>query len=151
MKNSSVKGTVECEICQYAMGYLDGMLKQNSTKQEIQQALDTLCGYLPSQYKQEVWVYTTINFQLLLMWLAFCDNLCNKIRQSNRKLGGGSSSVSQHTSLESEGCWFKFQWVCSWFLGPNLLSKHLITLMAKVNKTFTNCKWVLQFLASTSW
>ena len=36
------------------MGYLDGMLKENSTKQEIQQALDALCGYLPSQYKQEV-------------------------------------------------------------------------------------------------
>ena len=63
------------------MGYLDGMLKENSTKQEIQQALDTLCGYLPSQYKQEVWVYTTINYQLLLMQLAFRENSCNKIRQ----------------------------------------------------------------------
>lgn len=71
MKSPSVKGTVECEVCQYAMGYLDDMLKENSTEQEIQQALDALCGYLPSQYKQEVWVYTTINYQFLLIQLVF--------------------------------------------------------------------------------
>lgn len=51
---TSVKRTTECEICQYAMGYLDSMLKENSTEQQIQKALDALCGYLPSQYKQEV-------------------------------------------------------------------------------------------------
>lgn len=54
MKTSSVKRTTECEICQYAMGYLDNMLKENSTEQQIQKALNALCGYLPSQYKQEV-------------------------------------------------------------------------------------------------
>ena len=53
MKTLSVEGTTECEICQYAMGYLDSMLKESST-QEIKQALDGLCGYLPSQYKEQV-------------------------------------------------------------------------------------------------
>ena len=51
---TSVEGTTECEICQYAMGYLDSMLKESSTQQEIKQALDSLCGYLPSQYKEQV-------------------------------------------------------------------------------------------------
>lgn len=54
MKTSSVEGAAECEICQYAMGYLDNMLKESSTQQEIKQALDALCGSLPSQYKEEV-------------------------------------------------------------------------------------------------
>ena len=54
MKISSVEGTAECEICQYAMGYLDSMLKESSTQQEIKQVLDSLCGYLPSQYKEQV-------------------------------------------------------------------------------------------------
>ena len=51
---TSMEGTTECEICQYAMGYLDSMLKESSTQQEIKQALDSLCGYLPSQYKEQV-------------------------------------------------------------------------------------------------
>ena len=51
---TSVERTTECEICQYAMGYLESMLKENSTEQQIQEALDALCGYLPRQYKQEV-------------------------------------------------------------------------------------------------
>ena len=54
VKTSSVEGTTECEICQYAMGYLDSMLKESSTQQEIKQALYSLCGYLPSQYKEQV-------------------------------------------------------------------------------------------------
>ena len=36
------------------MGYLDSMLKESSTQQQIKQALDGLCGYLPSQYKEQV-------------------------------------------------------------------------------------------------
>ena len=66
MKTSSAEGTAECEICQYAMGYLNSMLKENSTQQEIKQALDALCGYLPSQYKEQVrvtlikWMFTSI-------------------------------------------------------------------------------------------
>ena len=45
---------VTCEVCEYAMQYLDSMLSDNSTEEEIRQGLDQLCGYLPSSMSDEV-------------------------------------------------------------------------------------------------
>lgn len=43
-----------CEICEMAMQYLDSMLSNNSTEEEIRQGLDQLCGYLPESVRGEV-------------------------------------------------------------------------------------------------
>ena len=45
---------VTCEVCKYAMSYLDSMLVQNSTEEEVKQALDSLCAKLPSSMSGEV-------------------------------------------------------------------------------------------------
>ena len=45
---------VECEVCQYAMNYLDQILGDNATEQEIISALDSLCSKLPSSVSGEV-------------------------------------------------------------------------------------------------
>ena len=45
---------VTCEVCEMAMKYLDSMLSNNSTEEEIKKGLDQLCGYLPSSAQQEV-------------------------------------------------------------------------------------------------
>ena len=45
---------VGCEVCQYAMNYLDQILGDNATEQEIISALDSLCSKLPTSVKGEV-------------------------------------------------------------------------------------------------
>ena len=45
---------VTCEVCEYAMQYLDSMLSDNATEEEIRQGLDQLCGYLPASVSGEV-------------------------------------------------------------------------------------------------
>ena len=45
---------VTCEICEMAMQYLDSMLSNNSTEEEIKQGLDQLCAYLPESVRGEV-------------------------------------------------------------------------------------------------
>ena len=54
-KISFVKANpVTCEICEMAMQYLDSMLSNNSTEEEIKQGLDQLCAYLPESVRGEV-------------------------------------------------------------------------------------------------
>ena len=51
----NMKGNpITCEVCQYAMTYLDSMLSDNATEQEVKTALEGLCGYLPASIKSEV-------------------------------------------------------------------------------------------------
>ena len=55
MKAVPVKANpVTCEVCKYAMSYLDSMLVQNSTEEEVKQALDSLCAKLPTSMSGEV-------------------------------------------------------------------------------------------------
>jgi len=50
-----VKGNpVTCEVCEYAMTYLDSMLSDNATEAEIKEALNSLCSKLPSSVSGEV-------------------------------------------------------------------------------------------------
>lgn len=44
---------VSCELCEYAMGYLDQVLDEKSTRQEIETAVKQLCSYLPPTFKNE--------------------------------------------------------------------------------------------------
>ena len=52
-----VENIVTCEVCEYAMEYLDTMLKGNTTEAAVKKALDGLCGYLPASVKSEVHIH----------------------------------------------------------------------------------------------
>ena len=55
LKVNHVKSNpVSCEVCEYAMTYLDSVLEDHATEQEIVSALDTLCTKLPSSISGEV-------------------------------------------------------------------------------------------------
>lgn len=43
-----------CEVCKKLVGYLDHNLEKNSTKQEILDALEKGCSFLPDPYQKEV-------------------------------------------------------------------------------------------------
>ena len=45
---------ITCEVCKYAMSYLDSMLVKNSTEEDVKKALDSLCAKLPSSMSSEV-------------------------------------------------------------------------------------------------
>ena len=56
VQKSTLKANpVTCEICEMAMQYLDSMLSNNSTEDEIRKGLDQLCGYLPESVRGEVY------------------------------------------------------------------------------------------------
>ncbi|XP_056018469.1 prosaposin-like [Ostrea edulis] len=42
-----------CDLCQMAINELDTMISKNSTAQEVEQALISVCSRLPAQYKDE--------------------------------------------------------------------------------------------------
>ncbi len=43
----------QCILCEYVIHTLDQMVTKNSTEQEIRQALERLCSYLPSNIHDE--------------------------------------------------------------------------------------------------
>ena len=48
------ENVVTCEVCKYAMSYLEGMLVENSTEEDVKKALDSLCEKLPASLSGEV-------------------------------------------------------------------------------------------------
>jgi saposin len=44
-----VAGGPECILCEYVMKQLDEMLAKNASKEEIKEALEQVCGFLPSE------------------------------------------------------------------------------------------------------
>lgn len=53
-KKSQPSNTVTCEVCTVAMGYLDDILKDQTTEAAVKKGLDELCAYLPPSLKSEV-------------------------------------------------------------------------------------------------
>ena len=54
VKASVKSNPITCEVCKYAMSYLDSMLVKNSTEEDVKKALDSLCAKLPSSMSSEV-------------------------------------------------------------------------------------------------
>ena len=58
-----------CEICEFAITKLDEMLEDKKNEQEIKDALDSLCSYLPnsiaSECKTFVDTYTDMIIEML--------------------------------------------------------------------------------------
>ncbi|XP_066927555.1 saposin-C-like [Clytia hemisphaerica] len=44
---------VSCKACQYAVGYLDGLLVSDKSEKAIEAAVEKLCTYFPDVFKNE--------------------------------------------------------------------------------------------------
>lgn len=53
VKSKPFKASPQCILCEFIMDKLDSILKQNATRQEIEDALDKVCSYLPSSISAE--------------------------------------------------------------------------------------------------
>ena len=67
-------GGQACELCEFAITKLDEILKDNNTDEEIKDALDSLCTYLPKSISGEcktfVDTYTDIIIDMLTQELS---------------------------------------------------------------------------------
>ncbi|XP_066549135.1 prosaposin [Amia ocellicauda] len=88
-----------CEVCKLAVQYIDGMLEQNATEAEIEDAVRKVCSFLPEgvreQCDQLVQQYEPTLVQLLLQMLD-PDFVCTKVGACpgalKRLLGGEQCS-----------------------------------------------------------
>ncbi|KAL9985000.1 hypothetical protein ACROYT_G007351 [Oculina patagonica] len=53
LKSKPYKASPECVLCEFVMDKLDSILKENATEEEIKEALDKVCSYLPSAISSE--------------------------------------------------------------------------------------------------
>ncbi|XP_061420818.1 LOW QUALITY PROTEIN: prosaposin-like [Lethenteron reissneri] len=79
---AKLAGGTFCEACKLLVSYLDSMLGQNATKEQIEQALETVCSFLPDAFQQQcdslVEQYGELLVQLLEQALD-PDFVCNKL------------------------------------------------------------------------
>ncbi|XP_078453812.1 prosaposin isoform X2 [Lampetra planeri] len=79
---AKLAGGTFCEACKLLVSYLDSMLGQNATKEQIEQALETVCSFLPDAFQQQcdslVDQYGELLVQLLEQALD-PDFVCNKL------------------------------------------------------------------------
>lgn len=43
-----------CDVCKMAVRYIDGILEQNATEAQIEEAVRKVCNFLPDSVKTEV-------------------------------------------------------------------------------------------------
>ncbi|XP_041866997.1 prosaposin isoform X2 [Melanotaenia boesemani] len=71
-----------CEVCKMAVNYMDGILEQNATEEEIKEVVKKVCSFLPDAYKTEcdqlIAQYEPILVQLMLQMLD-PDFVCTKL------------------------------------------------------------------------
>ncbi|XP_075921697.1 prosaposin isoform X3 [Petromyzon marinus] len=79
---AKLDGGTFCEACKMLVSYLDSILGQNATKEQIEQALETVCSFLPDAFQQQcdslVEQYGELLVQLLEQALD-PDFVCNKL------------------------------------------------------------------------
>uniref|UniRef100_A0A8B9H2W0 Prosaposin n=1 Tax=Astyanax mexicanus TaxID=7994 RepID=A0A8B9H2W0_ASTMX len=100
-----------CDVCKMAVRYVDGILEQNATEAQIEEAVRKVCNFLPDEFKtqcdQLVQQYEPLLIQLLLQTLD-PDFVC-------MKLGACPEVLKQLLGMEQ----------CSW--GPTFWCKNLET------------------------
>jgi len=100
-----------CDVCKMAIRYVDGILEQNATEAQIEDAVRKVCNFLPDQFKDEcdqlVEQYEPMLVQLLLQMLD-PDFVCMKL---------GACPEARHRLLGTEQC--------SW--GPAFWCKNMET------------------------
>ena len=69
MLNSENLDSQACEFCKLAIREVDSMLEDKNNEAEIKEALEQLCGYLPSNYADQcktlVETYTDILIEMI--------------------------------------------------------------------------------------
>ncbi|XP_028844397.1 prosaposin isoform X2 [Denticeps clupeoides] len=100
-----------CDVCKMAVRYIDGILEQNATEAEIEEAVKKVCNFLPDAYRtqcdQLIDQYEPTLVQLLLQMID-PDFVCMKV-------GACPGSVKKLLGLEQ----------CSW--GPAFWCKNIET------------------------
>ncbi|XP_047458698.1 prosaposin isoform X2 [Mugil cephalus] len=100
-----------CEVCKMAVKYIDGILEQNATETQIEEAVRKVCSFLPPSFQSEcdqmVQQYEPMLVQLLLQMLD-PDFVCMKM---------GACPSALHRLLGTEQC--------SW--GPAFWCKNMET------------------------
>lgn len=43
-----------CDVCKMAVRYVDGILEQNATEAQIEEAVKKVCNFLPDEFKTQV-------------------------------------------------------------------------------------------------
>jgi saposin len=87
----SIKDSNECTLCKYVLSYVNLLIKNNSTEQEFEKALEVVCSILPSTYHSKcgefVKTYGPILAELIAElddpnvvceWLGLCSKSDNK-------------------------------------------------------------------------
>ena len=74
MPQSPANG-VTCELCNLAMEYVEGMLSDESTEEEIKGALGKVCHLLPSRFEQEVCLILTLNVSIVQCFFAQVETI----------------------------------------------------------------------------
>lgn len=54
MEKAEFKAGGFCDVCKMAVRYIDGILEQNATEAEIEDAVKKVCNFLPDEYKTQV-------------------------------------------------------------------------------------------------
>jgi len=104
---------VTCEVCKYAMSYLDSMLVQNSTEEEVKQALDSLCGKLPTSMSGEcktlVDTYADQIIKMIVQDLADPTSLCKDLGLCSSK--NTKTSIVKSNPVTCEICEMAMQYL----------------------------------------
>ncbi|KAL0983714.1 hypothetical protein UPYG_G00131710 [Umbra pygmaea] len=99
-----------CQVCKMAVNYIDGILEQNSTESEIEDAVRKVCSFLPESVRSEcdqlVEQYEPMLVELLLQMMD-PDFVCTKL--------GACPEVRRLLGVEQ----------CSW--GPSYWCKNMDT------------------------
>ena len=71
MEQSNVRGNTQtCMFCKFAIGQVDKMLEDKHNEQEVKEALESLCSYLPKNYADQcktfVDTYTDIIIDMIV-------------------------------------------------------------------------------------
>jgi saposin len=130
----------ECDLCKYAVSYLDSFLAQNSTEAEVEALLEQVCSILPSSLKQQcdslVKQYGPLIVELLKAELdpsrvCIAVGLCTANRKATSQTKTQPISVAKSNDEECDLCKYAVSYLDS-FLAQNSTEAEVEALLEKV-------------------
>merc|ERR1712038_684451 len=104
-RNEVAETAEYCEICEFAITKLDEILEDKSNEQEIKDALDSLCAYLPNSIKDEcktfVDTYTDMIIEMLTNDVT-PKEICTELGLCPQGIEDVEDSLEDDVSEESE-------------------------------------------------
>jgi len=65
---------VECDICEFAVHYIEGYLQENATLTEIETELEYICSYAPSTFQAQCDAFVVAEVPTLVAWIVTNEN-----------------------------------------------------------------------------